>query len=279
MNRKKVLFAGCLITYRFPEYELSAKLVLNALNIQTETLAETICCGSVIQGVTKNWIYMAAYDLALAEQHNMDLITLCGGCTNTFKRLQSMCNQSPKLLAEINSMLTKVGMQFHNTVKVMHLIEVLNENMTDLLLLLKTTIPLNIAVVNPCQVFRPDAIMQFDNASHPRVMHNLLNSAVSTIIPYSLEDNCCGSSLGLSDVSAASKIGAARLHELESKDADVIITACGNCHLLLHCMQSEYHKGRRIPCLFISQLLGLAMGLSPENVMIYDPLIRSKLNG
>lgn len=278
MKNINALFPGCLITQRFPEYELSSKLILNALNIETRTLPETICCGSVLQGVTKNWIYMAAYDLALAEQNNMDIITLCGGCTNTFKRLQSICCHTPELLFDINQVLGKAGLVFHNTVRVKHLLEVLNENIDEVVRLASNVIPLNIALVNPCQVFRPSDVMKFDNADHPAVMNNLLRSCVANIIPYAMQDNCCGSSLALNDKSAAHKIGAARLMELRNKNVDVMITGCGNCHLLLHCMQSEYNNGRRIPCLFISQLLGLAMGLTSEDMMIDDTLIRGMLN-
>lgn len=275
MTKEKALFAGCLVTYRFPEYELSSKRVLETLRIETHTLPELMCCGQVLQGINPNWIYMAAYNLALVEQRDMDIITLCGGCTNTFKRVQSMCRQNPQVLEDINQVLTRVGLQFHNTVKTQHLLEVLNEHNDKIMACLKKVIPLKTAIMNPCQVFRPAAVMNFDDSKHPKVMENLLSPVVTDIIPYSFQDNCCGASLSMSNLPAAYQVGKARLEELEDKDVDLIVTACGNCHLLLHCMQSEYYSGRRIPCLFLPQLLGLAMGLGPQDVMINDPRIRS----
>jgi len=274
MIKEKALFPGCLVTYRFPEYELSSKRVLEALRIETHTLPELMCCGQVLQGINPNWIYMTAYNLALAEQRDMDVITLCGGCTNTFKRVQSMCRQNPWVLDDINQVLTRVGLHFHNTVKTQHLHEVLYEHIDKSMGCLRKVIPLKIAIMNPCQVFRPAAIMKFDNSKHPQVMETLLGPVVSDIISYSLQDNCCGASLSMSDQAAAYQVGKARLEELEDKDVDLIITACGNCHLLLHCMQPEYYSGRRIPCLFLPQLLGLAMGFRPQDLMINDPRIR-----
>ncbi|MDD3363993.1 MAG: heterodisulfide reductase-related iron-sulfur binding cluster [Syntrophomonas sp.] len=275
MTKEKVLFAGCLITYRFPEYELSSKVVLEALHIETHILPELMCCGQVLQGVNPNWIYMTAYNLALVEQRDMDIITLCGGCTNTFKHVQSMCNQNPRVMDDINQVLTRVGVQFHNTVKTQHLLEVLNNQTDNIMACLKKVIPLKTAIMNPCQVFRPASVMNFDDSKHPKVMENLLGPVVSDIIPYSFQDNCCGASLSMSNLAEAYQVGRARLEELEDKDVDLIVTACGNCHLLLHCMQGEYYRGRRIPCLFIPQLLGLAMGFSTQDVMINDPHIRS----
>lgn len=275
MTEEKVLFAGCLVSYRFPEYELSSKRVLEALHIKTHTLPELVCCGQVLQGVTPKWIYMTAYNLALAEQSDMDVITLCGGCTNTFKRVQYMCRQNPPMLDDINRVLKQEGLHFSNTAKVQHLLEILNEQYDKISDSLGKRLPLKIALMNPCQVFRPAVVMNFDQPDHPRVMKKLFQSVVTDIVPYSMEDNCCGASMNMSDRPAAYQAGKKRLEELQTKGVDVLVTACGNCHLLLHCMQPEYHSERRIPCLFMPQLLGLAMGFSMQDVMINDPYIRS----
>jgi Heterodisulfide reductase, subunit B len=277
MTGEKVLFAGCLVTYRFPEYELSSKRVLEALHFKLHTLPELVCCGQVLQGISPNWIYMTAYNLALAEQKDMDVITLCGGCTNTFKRVQYMCRQNPRMLDDINQVLKQVGLQFRNTGKVQHLLEVLNEHYDIIKNSLEKHLPLKIALVNPCQVFHPAAVMKFDQPHHPQVMEKLLESVAADIIPYSMQDNCCGASMSMTSLSAAYQVGKKRLEELGSKGAEVLVTACGNCHLLLHCMQSEYYRGREIPCLFIPQILGLAMGFNMQDVMINDPRIRSMM--
>lgn len=278
MTKEKALFSGCLITSRFPEYELSSKLVLEAIDIKTHTLPEAMCCGQVLQGINPNWIYMAAYNLALAERNDMDLVTLCGGCTNTFKRAQFMCRQNPGMLEDINRGLGRLGLQFHNTVKIQHLLEVLPAHRDEVLMCTKKHLPLKAAVMNPCQVFRPAAVMQFDDSEHPRIMQELVQAVVTDIITYSFQDRCCGASLTMSNVGAAYQIGRTRLEELEQKDTDVIITACGNCHLLLDRKQSAYYSGRKIPALFLPQLLGIAMGFTPEELMINDSALRSLLS-
>ncbi len=277
MTREKALYAGCLVTSCFPEYELSSKLILEAIGLNTHTLPEVTCCGQVLQGVTPNWIYMAGYNLALAEQNNMDIVSLCGGCINTFKRVQFMCRENPETLLDINRRLAKVGLEFHNNVKTQHLLEVLHEHNDELIAVTKKHLPLRAAVMNPCQVYRPAAVMNFDDSEHPRVMENLVH-AVTAVIPYSLQDQCCGASLSMSNLEAAYQIGRSRLDELQRKDIEVIITACGNCHLLLDNNQSAYYNGHKIPCLFLPQLLGVAMGMTTDEMMINDFGIRSILN-
>lgn len=276
--KEKALFAGCLVTCRFPEYELSSKRVLETIGIKTHTIPGATCCGQVLQGVNPNWLYMTAYNLARAEKLNLDLITLCGGCTNTFKRVQFMCRQNPDLLKDINRVLNKLGLQFNNSVKVQHLLEVMYDN-REAMPGKKKQLPVKVAVMNPCQVFRPVEIMQFDNAKHPRVMENLLGPIVSEIVPYPMQDDCCGASMTMICRETAFKIGGLRLEQLQNQQADLIATACGNCHLLLHNLQSEYYRGQRIPCLFLPQLLGVAWGLDWQDVMINDRQIRSLVGG
>ncbi|MDD3890281.1 MAG: heterodisulfide reductase-related iron-sulfur binding cluster [Syntrophomonadaceae bacterium] len=273
--KNMALFPGCLVLSLFPEYELASKKILALLDIQTHTLPETICCGSVLQSVNSNWIYAAAYDLALAERSGMEIITLCGGCTNSFKRLQWMCRSNPLLLDEINEVLAQVGLSFHNTVHVSHILEILFERKETLRRQCCKSLPLRVAVMTPCQVFRPANVMHFDDSDHPRVMQNLISSTVAEVVSYSMEDDCCGSSLSMSQESVAFRVGQVRLEELEKKKTDMIITACGNCHLLLQNMQSAYYQGRPIPCLFLPQLLGVAMGFSSKEMMISHPSVRS----
>jgi heterodisulfide reductase subunit B len=264
MTKEKALFAGCLVTSRFPEYELSSKLILEAIGLKTHSLPAAMCCGQVLQAITPNWIYAAGYNLALAEQNHMDIVTLCGGCTNTFKRVQFMCRENTEILKNINDVLSKAGLAFHNTVKIQHILEVLHEHHDAVMAVAKKRLPLKVAVMNPCQVFRPAHVMQFDDSEHPRVMEKLVRMVTEAIIPYALQDHCCGASLAMSNLEAAYQVGRSRLNELQQKDTEVIITACGNCHLLLDNNQSAYYTGKKIPCLFLPQLLGAAMGKSPD---------------
>ena len=62
-------------------------------------------------------------------------------------------------------------------------------------------------------------------------------------------------------------MGAQRIKAMEEARAELMVTACGNCHLLLARLQSQYYKPV-IAGYFITQLVGIAMGLSPLEVML-----------
>lgn len=272
-----IIFPGCLVLYRFPEYEASSIRVLQMLGINARLLPGACCCGSFLQGVNDNWPIITAYNMALAERAGGNLITLCGGCTNTFKRCQAFYHQHPEELITVNSKLVKLGLNFTNTVKISHIIEVLDGKQSALKSKMRKKIPLRAAMMNPCQVFRPKEIMDFDETEKPVIMDKLASLSGAEIVHYKQESDCCGSSLSLTRPEIAQQLGSERLKELERMQADVLVTACGNCHLLLDRRQVEYYHGKRIPGIFLSQLLGLAAGFSLVEMGIKSPALRRLL--
>lgn len=261
------LFPGCLNLYRFPGYELSARQVLSRLGISTGSLDRQTCCGGFLEGKTENWQLMAAYNLSLAEQKGAGLITLCGGCTNTFRRVIYNCHQDPELLRSLNRKLKVIGLEFHNTVGVKHVLQVLVERLNQLEAQIVQPLPKRAAMVYPCQIFRPDYILDFDNPQKPQVMARLGQIIGLGIVDYSGEYDCCGSTLQLSNREAAFRLGKQKVSAMTEAGAEIMVTACGNCHVLLDRLQSQYHRPV-IPGYFITQLVGMAMGLSPREVML-----------
>ncbi len=269
-----VLYPGCLVLYRFPEYEYTSKLLLQELGLNSVALNESVCCGAYVQGNTENWEYLAAYNMSLAESQGLEIITLCGGCTNTFKRLKDMCAKNPEKLEILNKRLSKLGLKFTNQVKVRHLLEVLNDNFEQLERQISKKVGLNLGVMNPCQVYRPSEIMKFDNPEEPRIMQKLAALTGAKVINYLQEDECCGSSLINVNKEMAQSLGRNRIRELEKLETDLVVTACGNCHLLLDRLQGEYHQGRQIPAIFISQLIGLSLAWPYRELKIKNALLR-----
>ena len=272
--KQALLYPGCLILYRFPEYEYTSKLLLQELNISTRMLDEMVCCGAYIQGSHANWEYLAAYNMSLAEKEGLDIVTLCGGCTNIFKQVKHACDTNPEKLAELNGKLHERGLEFNNKVKVQHLWEVLHENYEELASLVSRPLSLNIAMMYPCQIFYPAEVMEFSHLQARQTIEKLAGLAKSNIVHYPQEFECCGSSLVNVKPDIAYNLGKNRLEALEKQEADVIITACGNCHVLLDRMQREYHPGRQIPAMFISQLWGWLLGWPKADLKIKSPLLQ-----
>ncbi|KPJ62161.1 MAG: disulfide reductase, partial [Deltaproteobacteria bacterium DG_8] len=92
MTKQYAFFRGCLIPTKIPHLEAVARKILPELGIELIDIPEFSCCPDPIQfsGVDQaTWITIAARNLCLAEEKNLDIITLCNGCVNTLAQANS----------------------------------------------------------------------------------------------------------------------------------------------------------------------------------------------
>jgi len=80
------LFLGCTIPARQPSYELSARKSLSRLDIELVDLPNMTCCAPPpVESINLEAnLSAAAYNISLAEEADLDLVTLCAGCFQSF---------------------------------------------------------------------------------------------------------------------------------------------------------------------------------------------------
>jgi heterodisulfide reductase subunit B len=268
------LFPGCLVLQRMPQYEKAANVVLLQLGIQPENIPGSACCGAPLESFTDDWLYLAAYNLSLAERMEMDILALCGNCANTLARAK-VALEDPSLREQINDRLTKIDLHYSGTVAVKHLVTVLDEHLEALKERVRTRLVLKVALTHPCQAFRPHEIFGFDDSLRPQSMREIVELTGAEVMAYEREYDCCGSTLYLADESLALEAGRRKLTSAAA--ADVLIDACGNCQLLLERLQARLTQGSvapKLPVLTLPQLLGLAMDVDPSALAIPSRLLR-----
>jgi len=261
-------YPGCLILQRMPEYEAAARAVLRELGIELEIVQEAACCGApVAESFTADWVYLAAYNLALVEHMGHDtVVTLCGSCTNALTRA-ARALQDPPVRAEANRRLETEGLSVTGHVAVRHLIRLLVEREEELRARIVHPLSLRLALTNPCQVFRPGEVMGFDDPLQPQSMRRLVELTGAQIVEYGGEDESCGATLYLSNPRLSLAAGRRKLEA--TREADALLHGCGNCHLLLRNFQNAFVRdepGLRKRALLLPQLIGLAIGLPPEEL-------------
>lgn len=268
------LFPGCLVLQRMPQYEQAARKVLEELHIFSENMPRAACCGAPLESFTDAWLYLAAYNLALAEGEECDVLTLCGNCTNTLLRAE-VALADVSVREKVNERLNELGLRFEGRTTVRHLVQVLTEHLDLLREKVTTQLPLEVALTHPCQVFRPHGILRFDDPLAPKAMARIVGLTGAQVVAYEAEYDCCGSTLYLADERLALKAGERKLNS--AAEADVLVDACGNCQLLLERFQGLMKQGGlkcRIPVLTLPQLLGLAMGIDASELGIGREMIQ-----
>ncbi len=265
---KLAFYPGCLVLQRMPEYELATRAVLRELGIELEIVQQAACCGApVAESFTADWVYLAAYNLALVERMGYGtVVTVCGGCTNTLTRA-ACALQDPDVRAEANRRLETLGLSVTRQVEVKHLVRLLAEREEDLRARTVCPLSLRVALTNPCQVFRPGDVMGFDDPVEPQSVRRLVELTGAEVIEYGGEDECCGATLYLAEPDLALAAGRRKLEATQG--ADLLLHSCGNCQLLLRRFQRMIVRdapGLRKQALFLPQLVGLALGLPEEEL-------------
>jgi len=222
-------FAGCLVLQRMPQYEKAAKRVLRELDIHLEDISYAACCGAPLESLTDEWLYLATYNLSLAERMGLDILTVCGNCTNALLRANATLGDS-SLRHQANDRLDKIGLHIEGKTTVKHLVRVLSEHLKALRETIRTELSLKVALTHACQAFRPHGILGFDDPLKPQAMRRIVELTGAEVITYEGEYDCCGSTLYRVDEELALEAGQRKLGS--AAEADVLVDACGNCQLL-----------------------------------------------
>jgi heterodisulfide reductase subunit B len=269
-----LMFLGCAIPYRVSAFELSARKVLRKLGVELVEMPEFNCCGLPLDPVSHEMmLILAARNLALAEQKGLDIITLCPGCAGTLKKVNKMLKEDKALRDEINRHLKEAGLEFKGTQNAKHLMQVLIEDVGLEKIkdsVVKRLTMIKVAEHNGCHILRPKEFIGFDDPEDPKTLKTLIEATGASCQDYMDETECCGApSVGVDD-KIALQLARDKLNHIKAVNAEAMITICPFCHIMYDTnelrIEKMFSETYGIPVLHYPQLLGLAMGLKPEEL-------------
>ncbi len=273
-------YPGCSTKATAIGLGLSTQAIAKPLDIELIELDNWTCCGSSPYASLDKLesILLAARNLALAEKTGLDLVTPCSSCFITLYGADLQLKQNPQLMEQVNEALAVVNLGSHGEVRVRHLTEVLVNDVTPEVIAAKVQRSLNGLKVAPyygCQLVRPD--YGFDNPESPRSLDRLVASLGAEAVPYPLKNRCCGGSLIISEERLALGLIRKLLHNAVENGAQCITTPCPLCQLNLDAYQSrvnsEFKTKFNLPVLFVTQLIGLALGIDAKSLGINSNIV------
>ncbi len=261
---KYTIFSGCLVQTRFPEYEKSARLILDKLGLDFEFIDTFSCCGSqIVESIeAEKLLLIAGRNLALAEERGIDIIlTLCGSCTYVLKKTRLEL-QDKSTRQKVNKFLSRNQLQFNNKIQIKHLAEFLNEEpiFSQLRDKLKKKLSLKLALQNPCMLYRPERISRIDKVEKS-LIRNLLKECGSEVVPYEFQDQCCEGTMLAFKKSIGEPLVKIRHEAVQKLGIDLFVVGCPNCQLVYSVFPSVLHS-KMVPTVFFPQILSLAMEYS-----------------
>ncbi len=265
-------YPGCSLEATAKEYDMSFRSVFNALGVDFQELEDWSCCGASAAHATSKLLSVAlpARDLAKAEATGRDVVAPCPACYQNLKHTREFVLESEHNREVLKKALEGTGIQVEGRVKVRHVLDVLLNDVGVDAIGEKVSRPLEGLRVVPyygCYIVRPPGKETFDDVENPTSMDRIIQALGATVLPFTRKTRCCGAPVMMSQEEEMHRLSYEILREAREAGAQAIVVACPMCHFSLDAKQPEIeaHMGERlgIPVLYITQLVGLALGLDP----------------
>ncbi|MEE8574448.1 MAG: CoB--CoM heterodisulfide reductase iron-sulfur subunit B family protein [Thermodesulfobacteriota bacterium] len=272
------IFWGCTIPARFPFLEKSTRTVFEGLNLPYKDVDGFTCCPekSLINNIDSGlWKLTAARNVAVVDEMGMDLVSPCTGCVSNLATVKGELKNNPKEKDEANAILKKAGREFTGKAALNHLVPFFHDKVG--LRTIKDNIKkdltgMRVAIHYGCHMMRPSHALKQDDPLNPVKFDNLVRALGAESIKYRTKLTCCGQGLDrVNQHDNALQLAREKLRELDALGADALVLCCPSCFLQFDNNQYLMQKdGERfsVPVLYFTDLLGLAMGYSAEELGI-----------
>lgn len=272
-------YPGCSAEATAAPLGVSIAPVAKKLDMELAELEDWNCCGS-----TPYWSVdkleaaaMATRNLALAEKRGFDLVTPCSNCFVILHETNNHLKKLPDFKEKVDKALAAGKMKYNGGVKVRHLAEVLYTDITPDGIAAKVTKPLKglkVGAYYGCQLVRPDG---FDDPESPHSLDEIITSLGADAVDWEMKARCCGSSLVMPEQEVALGLVNKLLRNATEHGAECLITPCPLCQINLDAYQSvvnsQFKTNYNIPVLFVTQLIGVAMGIPAKELALSGNIV------
>jgi heterodisulfide reductase subunit B2 len=272
---KYAFFLGCTVPVRNLNYELASRRVAERLGITLVDLEDFQCCGFPMKSIDfLDSLVIAARNLALAERENLPVCTLCSACGGSLSEANHLLRHNAELKARVNERLKVLNLEYTGRSDVKHFMRVLYDEVG--LEKIAETIrrPLvgfSFAPHYGCHYLKPaEAVGGLDPVEDPVTLTKLIEVTGASSLRYGSLLQCCGGGVLGAKEDLANTLAGEKLGELTQAGVTGLVVVCPFCNVMFEGQQKKIEKKLeqklKVPVLYYPQLLGLAMGFSPDEL-------------
>ena len=270
---KFAYYPGCSARSTCAELNEATHLVAARLGLELVQLESATCTGArelrAIDPVGFHTLNVRI--LALAERHGLPLMTICNTCTLNVLDAHAAFVGDAALARAVNASLAQEGLTYSGATRISHFLWVLYEDIGEERLRELVVNPLTDLTVGAfygCHITRPPAQYGFVDSRNNVALERLAGILGCKPIDYSGRNECCGFHTAAQDERISIKLTGQHILSAKTGGATAMVTPCPLCHTVLDGFQREIERdlGQKLqmPVLHLPQLVGLALGLSPE---------------
>ncbi|MDD3908317.1 MAG: CoB--CoM heterodisulfide reductase iron-sulfur subunit B family protein [Bacteroidales bacterium] len=264
-------YPGCSLEGSSKEYSKSLFAVSEKCGITLEEIKDWSCCGASAAHSLNHDLSVAlpARTLALAEKQGLSEIVIpCAACYGRLAASQQAILNDKAVLEKTEKY---IDMAFTGNVQLLTVFEFLQKYIfpvADQYIVDKLN--QKTACYYGCLLARPKDLTKLERPENPMEMEKVMEKAGATPIDWAFKTECCGAGFSMSRTDLVAKLSGRILEDAAERGADSIIVACPMCHSNLDLRRPEIKKQLKkdinIPVLFITQALGLSMGISAKEL-------------
>jgi heterodisulfide reductase subunit B2 len=288
-------YPGCALEGTGHAYNRSTQAVGKALGLELDEVKNWNCCGAMevknIDPKLQTYLSSRVMSIAANEMGAKVVMAPCNGCYHNLKKAEHDLAHDADSREVTERLSHKAGHESYRAgqIETIHALDWIKHGIgeDELKRRVRNSLKgLKVANYYGCMYTRPRHIFPekdqgpgTESTSKPHFMDDLLAAAGAENVEFPLKTACCGGAHTLSDSDISTKLVLNILRAAEAAGADVIATECPTCHsgLEMHQVRAEKVLGQKttVKMLYFTQLLGLALGLSPRKVGIHENVSES----
>lgn len=275
-------YPGCSLKGSSREYAESVLALSKAFDIDIQEINDWNCCGATAAHNLSRELSFAlpARILSLAEKQGLkEIVVPCAACYN---RLSATIHELSKDTAFANTVTDINGLEYKGTVEILNVMQMIDRYIAPYLAnRIVKPFDHKVACYYGCLLVRPHDIVKFDREEDPRSMDEVMIRAGATPVDWAYKTECCGAGLSVSRTGTVGRLSGKVLHDAASRGAEVMIVVCPMCHSNLDMRRGEINSflGEKIdiPVLYITQALGLAVGIDRKSLGLNRHFVKVKV--
>lgn len=267
-------FPGCSLEGSSREYSESLTAIAPELGLELAEVPDWNCCGATAAHSLNPKLALAlpARILALAERAGFDeLLVPCSACFSRLALTRHELRENDRLRAEIGDI---IELPYTGRTQVLNALQVLARCAANGLAR-KVARPFahKVACYYGCYLTRPAQVATCARAEDPREMDDVLRLIGAEPIDWAFKVECCGAGLSVSRLESVAELSGRIVEDAARRGAAAIIVACPMCHTNLDLRRDAIQRRRRadfgLPVLYLSQAIGLALGLPARRLGLH----------
>ena len=269
-------YPGCSLHASSQLYDIQCKLVFRNLGMELKEIEDWNCCGATAASKTDDFLAIAlpARNLGLAAATGLpEIIIPCSSCYSRTLISQKTLAADPALKDAINA---ELGHKIEGSIKVSSILEALLAKVKSGELAkqaVKKLEGLKPACYYGCLLTRfPIDVAVPDDVENPQGMETVCEALGAEPVDWSYKTDCCGASSSISDAEQSLLLMSRILRDAVDRGANCIVATCPLCQFNVDAYQDQVGKRygikKRLPVYFITELIGLSMGIDPLEMQV-----------